>query len=873
MESVSIIHVVLSNTESGLLQGNYVAYVALIDHSNGRTVWENSMVISFDNGAADISMGPLPNLGDVELPRAIVKIDKSQLEFPIVPTFFALHAQTAEQLADRDAIYIDDNHRVGIGTQTPESRLTVNGNIQFVGDGQGIYFRNGRYLDSDYVDQSIERMDAIQDQLNQLSLSEGANLRLDATVDHTLLVTNTVGEIAPLNEFYKLDSNYYFLYTNQQAAQIGMFSDQFRIDNNTLFIESTDSIVLLPTAALPGSTESESGEFRYFNNRYYMMQDSVWQEVMSKPAIASSTLLQWTNDTLGAATLGEGLSFGNGELNLAAPLYINTNQLGIGVLPTETLDINGALRLRTTNRQEMGTVSDGTVVFDADNFYGWTGTEWKLLSSTMDSVSISSDFWTYNGNDLVLNPNQNVGIKGDSPQATLDINGSLRLRTTNRHAMGTVSDGTVVFDADNFYGWTGTEWKLLSSTMDSVSISSDAWTYNGSDLVTNPNQNVGIKVGSPQATLDINGSLRVRGVASSTAWLPFMMIDAEGDVVQNPLTFSDIMQQLSSDPVASNSLLMYDGTNWGTSVLTGAYPLTQTGATIQLTTQGNPNDILRLQNGAWEMAPLIDPVSMIEWGMDGLTIRANNAAVGDVLTWDGGTWLPTSPEPPMVYTGTNGVAVNGTSISLESGLNWLNNQLTIGTTDTPASLYVNALQSTPTSPIKIIDSNGATQLDINNQGQISIGLDGDHGGYAFASNGFNFLSSIVTDSFVTIGLANNTALIGTLEFGPTLLIRSISPGTVAPSPTRSIVEILDPEGNVRFEVQDSGYVGINQSNPKATLDVDGFVKLQPYTEPPVACSLDQGGSIALTQSYQLCVCNTTNWVHPHDGTSCQWTQP
>ncbi len=791
MESVSIIHVVLSNTESGLLQGNYVAYVALIDHSNGRTVWENSMVISFDNGAADISMGPLPNLGDVELPRAIVKIDKSQLEFPIVPTFFALHAQTAEQLADRDAIYIDDNHRVGIGTQTPESRLTVNGNIQFVGDGQGIYFRNGRYLDSDYVDQSIERMDAIQDQLNQLSLSEGANLRLDATVDHTLLVTNTVGEIAPLNEFYKLDSNYYFLYTNQQAAQIGMFSDQFRIDNNTLFIESTDSIVLLPTAALPGSTESESGEFRYFNNRYYMMQDSVWQEVMSKPAIASSTLLQWTSDTLGAATLGEGLSFGNGELNLAAPLYINTNQLGIGVLPTETLDINGALRLRTTNREEMGTVSDGTVVFDADNFYGWTGTEWKLLSSTMDSVSISSD----------------------------------------------------------------------------------AWTYNGSDLVTNPNQNVGIKVGSPQATLDINGSLRVRGVASSTAWLPFMMIDAEGDVVQNPLTFSDIMQQLSSDPVASNSLLMYDGTNWETSVLTGAYPLTQTGATIQLTTQGNPNDILRLQNGAWEMAPLIDPVSMIEWGMDGLTIRANNAAVGDVLTWDGGTWLPTSPEPPMVYTGTNGVAVNGTSISLESGLNWLNNQLTIGTTDTPASLYVNALQSTPTSPIKIIDSNGATQLDINNQGQISIGLDGEHGGYAFASNGFNFLSSIVTDSFVTIGLANNTASIGTLEFGPTLLIRSISPGTVAASPTRSIVEILDPEGNVRFEVQDSGYVGINQSNPKATLDVDGFVKLQPYTEPPVACSLDQGGSIALTQSYQLCVCNTTNWVHPHDGTSCQWTQP
>ena len=88
---------------------------------------------------------------------------------------------------------------------------------------------------------------------------------------------------------------------------------------------------------------------------------------------------------------------------------------------------------------------------------------------------------------------------------------------------------------------------------------------------------------------------------------------------------------------------------------------------------------------------------------------------------------------------------------------------------------------------------------------------------------------------------------------------------------RSVIEVLSVTGNVLLEVQDRGYIGVSTPTPNATLDVNGFVKLKKYNTPPISCSIDSDGSIALTSQYKTCVCNGSEWVETNDGLSiCSW---
>ncbi len=60
----------------------------------------------------------------------------------------------------------------------------------------------------------------------------------------------------------------------------------------------------------------------------------------------------------------------------------------------------------------------------------------------------------------------------------------------------------------------------------------------------------------------------------------------------------------------------------------------------------------------------------------------------------------------------------------------------------------------------------------------------------------------------------------------------------------------------------SGKVGIMTAAPMATLDVQGFARLKMYAAPPMACSMQLAGSIALTSMAQTCACTggTVDWV-------------
>lgn len=75
----------------------------------------------------------------------------------------------------------------------------------------------------------------------------------------------------------------------------------------------------------------------------------------------------------------------------------------------------------------------------------------------------------------------------------------------------------------------------------------------------------------------------------------------------------------------------------------------------------------------------------------------------------------------------------------------------------------------------------------------------------------------------------------------------------------------------RVRISSNGNVGIATSNPIATLDVNGFAKLKKYSAEPAACDGTYDGSLALTSTYYLCVCNSSSWVKASDGvTACVW---
>ena len=68
----------------------------------------------------------------------------------------------------------------------------------------------------------------------------------------------------------------------------------------------------------------------------------------------------------------------------------------------------------------------------------------------------------------------------------------------------------------------------------------------------------------------------------------------------------------------------------------------------------------------------------------------------------------------------------------------------------------------------------------------------------------------------------------------------------------------------------NGNVGIGTTTPLATLDVNGFVKLEFNSTAPVTCNATVKGSIALTSTTKMCICDGTNWVLVNTATSCTW---
>ena len=76
----------------------------------------------------------------------------------------------------------------------------------------------------------------------------------------------------------------------------------------------------------------------------------------------------------------------------------------------------------------------------------------------------------------------------------------------------------------------------------------------------------------------------------------------------------------------------------------------------------------------------------------------------------------------------------------------------------------------------------------------------------------------------------------------------------------------------RLVVMPSGLIGINSTSPKATLDVNGYLRLATNAVAP-ACAAANKGSIAYTgtTTNYLCLCDGAGWKQVHNpGTACMW---
>ena len=148
------------------------------------------------------------------------------------------------------------------------------------------------------------------------------------------------------------------------------------------------------------------------------------------------------------------------------------------------------------------------------------------------------DFYTTALNRMSITSEGKVGISTTAPTASLDVNGSTRLR-------GLTTAGVVMTDANG--NLSSSSAALAGSTIQNQSASVQTANFNisGSGYVAS---NVGIGTTAPTAILDVNGSTRLRGLTTAG----IVMTDASGNLSSGTTLAASAIQNQNASTQTAN---------------------------------------------------------------------------------------------------------------------------------------------------------------------------------------------------------------------------------------------------------------------------------------------------------------------------------
>lgn len=397
-------------------------------------------------------------------------------------SFYAASSAGGAQLTVKNS-----TGRVGIGTNTPAAHLHVSGSLvvsstQQANDAPGLFVGTDGKVGIGTMGGS-----------GALEVSGGAVVLEGAFTGNNRIVFKPSGSSGNIWELYP-DTSSFGLYDRTNTVY------RWRVNNNGNFgigannplakldvagtISASDAVQVGASSLVCGTPIRGAIRYSSTSNTLQVCNSVGWVSLASTSVGAGAT--NAASSTGAIQFNANGSSFGGDTDNL---YWDNANKrLGIGTSdPSSSLHVMGAIETagaRTIQAYNNGRTSYGRI---------------ELYNSGNGNMTLST---TFTGSDLLLMPQDKVGVGTSSPNAKLDVAGSISASTSidvGTQVLGNSSDSAT----SPTYTWTGN----TNTGMYTPQANTIGFTAAGLERMRVWGTNIGIGTTAPSTSLYVNGQI------------------------------------------------------------------------------------------------------------------------------------------------------------------------------------------------------------------------------------------------------------------------------------------------------------------------------------------------------------------------------